>query len=57
MVLMPVILMFYGVIVLMYYFDNRQHKLPHIHIKYAEDEAVLTIPEAGFLKGLYVRIK
>ncbi len=56
MVLMPVILMFYGVIVLMYYFDNRQHKLPRIHIKYAEDEAVLTIP-AGFLKGLYVRIK
>lgn len=30
---MPVISMFYGVIVLMYYFDNRQHHLPHIYIQ------------------------
>ncbi|MBA3633051.1 MAG: DUF4160 domain-containing protein [Acidobacteria bacterium] len=32
---MPVISMFYGVIVMMYYFDNRQHNLPHIHVKYS----------------------
>ena len=40
---MPVISMFYGIIVLMYYFDNKQHKLPHIHVKYQDDEAVVTI--------------
>ncbi len=44
---MPVISMFYGVIVLMYYFDNRQHHLPHIHVRYGDEEAVITIPEGG----------
>lgn len=34
---MPVISMFYGVKVLMYFFDNLRHKLPHIHIAYGED--------------------
>jgi shikimate kinase len=48
---MPVISMFYGVIVLMYYFDNRRHHLPHIHVQYDEDEAVITIPEGEVLEG------
>ena len=48
---MPVISMFYGVIVLMYYFDNRQHHLPHIHVQYGDDEAVITIPEGEVLEG------
>lgn len=48
---MPVISMFYGVIVLMYYFDNRQHQLPHIHIKYAEEEAVIRIPDGEMIEG------
>jgi hypothetical protein len=26
--------MFYGIIISMYYFDNRQHNLPHIHVKF-----------------------
>jgi len=30
---MPAISMFYGIIVYMYYYDNKQHKLPHIHAK------------------------
>ena len=38
---MPVISMFYGVIVLMYYFDNRKHQLPHIHVQYSDEEAVI----------------
>ena len=42
---MAVISMFYGIIVSMYFFDNRQHKLPHIHIKYQEHNAVFSIPE------------
>ena len=43
---MPVISMFYGIIVSMYYIDNKRHKLPHIHVKYQENEVVLGIPMA-----------
>lgn len=38
---MPVISMFYGIIISMYFFDNKQHHLPHIHVKYQDDEAVI----------------
>lgn len=48
---MPVISMFYGVIVLMYYFDNQKHQQPHIHIRYQGDEAVITIPTGDVLAG------
>lgn len=48
---MPVISMFYGVIVLMYYLDNRKHKLPHIHLKYGDEEAVMAIPEGELIEG------
>ena len=48
---MPVISMFYGLIVAMYYLDTKQHKLPHIHIKYAESEAVYQIPDGNLLEG------
>lgn len=48
---MPVISMYYGIIVLMYYFDNRKHHTPHIHVKYGEEEAVVSIPEGGVIEG------
>ena len=48
---MPVISMFYGVIVLMYYFDNKKHHLPHIHAQYGEEEAVISIPEGEIIEG------
>jgi len=48
---MPVISMFYGVIVLMYYFDSRRHNLPHIHVQYGEEEAVLSIPGGEVIEG------
>ncbi len=48
---MPVISMFYGLIVAMYYLDTKQHKLPHIHIIYAETEAVYQIPDGNLLEG------
>ncbi len=35
---MPVIPMFYGIIVLMYYFDNRKHHQPHIHVQPSDEE-------------------
>jgi len=48
---MAVIAMFYGIIISMYYFDNRRHKKPHIHIKYQEYEAVVGIPDGKVLEG------
>ncbi|CAN5582750.1 hypothetical protein BH18ACI1_BH18ACI1_07870 [soil metagenome] len=48
---MPVISMFYGVIVMMYYFGNRQHNLPHIHVKYGDEESVISIPNGEIIEG------
>ena len=35
----------------MYYLDNRQHKLPHIHVKYQDEEAVISIIDGQLLDG------
>ena len=43
--------MFYGVIVLMYFMDRKKHKLPHIHVQYQDNEAVISIPEGKLLEG------
>ena len=48
---MPVISMFYGIIVSMYFVDNKQHNLPHIHVKYQDSEAVISIPDGDVLEG------
>ncbi len=50
---MPVISMFYGIIVMMYYFDNKQHKAPHIHVRYQDEEAVIGLPEGMLLEGIF----
>jgi hypothetical protein len=48
---MPVISSFYGLIIYMYYLDNKQHKFPHIHVKYQEFEAIYKIPDGEILDG------
>ncbi len=48
---MPTISMFYGIIIYMFYFDNKEHHTPHIHANYAEYDAVISIPEGDVLKG------
>jgi hypothetical protein len=48
---MPTISMFYGLIVYMYFIDNKQHKLPHIHVKYQSEEVIVAIPEGTVLDG------
>ncbi|WXT99534.1 MAG: hypothetical protein Ctma_0233 [Catillopecten margaritatus gill symbiont] len=48
---MPVISMFYGMIVQMFYLDNQKHNAPHIHVNYAEYDVVLSIPEGEVLAG------
>jgi Domain of unknown function (DUF4160) len=39
---MPVVSMFYGIVVLMYYFDNKKHHQPHVHVESGDDEAVIS---------------
>ncbi len=48
---MPVISMFYGIIVYLYFVDNKQHNEPHIHVKYQENEAVFSIMHGALLDG------
>ena len=48
---MPVISMFYGIVVLMYYFDNKKHHQPHVHVECSDDEAVISIPDGAVLEG------
>jgi hypothetical protein len=43
--------MFYGIIVYMYFMDNKQHKLPHIHAKYQEDEVIVGVADGEILDG------
>ena len=49
--------MFYGLIVRMYYFDNQQHNMPHIHVHYQDDSAVIEIPTGKLLEGKLPRAK
>ena len=48
---MPVISMFYGLIVSLYFIDNKRHKRPHIHVHYQDVEAVFAIPDGRLLEG------
>ena len=48
---MPVISMFYGIIIRMYLIDNQHHNLPHIHARYAEFEASISIDDGEILAG------
>ena len=43
--------MFYGIIVYMYFMENKRHKLPHIHAKYQDDEVIVAIPDGEVLEG------
>jgi hypothetical protein len=38
---MPTISIFYGIIVSMFYFDNKKHNLPHVRVEYAEYASIV----------------
>lgn len=48
---MPTISMFYGILVLMFFRDNRRHHLPHIHVRYQSQEAAVAIESGQLLDG------
>jgi hypothetical protein len=49
---MAIISMFYGLIISMYCLDNNQHHLPHIHVKYQDEEVIISIPDGSILDGI-----
>jgi len=48
---MPTISMFYGILVLMYFYDDKKHSCPHIHVEYGEYEASVSINDGNVLGG------
>jgi hypothetical protein len=48
---MPTISMFYGIVIYMYFYDNKKHKLPHIHASYGDDDAIFCIEDGEILEG------
>ena len=48
---MPILSMFYGIVVRMYFFDDKQHHVPHIHAEYSGDQAVFAIATGEVLAG------
>jgi len=48
---MPTISMFYGILVLMFFRDNRRHHLPHVHARYQGEEASIAIDDGRILDG------
>ena len=48
---MPTISFFYGLVIYMYFLDNKRHHTPHIHVKYQDAEAVFVIPTGELLEG------
>lgn len=48
---MPILSMFYGVVVYMYFYDIQRHHAPHFHVEYAEFTAVIAIENGDVLEG------
>ena len=38
---MPILSMFYGVVVYMYFYDIQRHHTPHFHVEFAQFSAVV----------------
>jgi hypothetical protein len=43
--------MFFGIIIRMFYKDNQQHHLPHIHAEFQGEVAVFSIADGSILDG------
>ena len=48
---MPTISMFFGILVSMFYGDNVQHNIPHIHVRYQGAKASVAIEDGRVLAG------
>lgn len=43
--------MFYGILILMYFYDDKKHSCPHIHAEYGEHQASIAIDDGAVLAG------
>jgi len=48
---MPTISMFYGIMILMFFRDNRRHHHPHIHVRYQGNEASVLLEDGSVIDG------
>ena len=48
---MAVISMFYGLVIYLYFADNKRHHIPHVHVKYQDENASISIPDGRILEG------
>ena len=48
---MATLSMFYGLVISMFYGDNKQHYLPHIHVRYQDMKAIFSIPDGEIIDG------
>lgn len=48
---MPIISIFYGLIIRLFFADNEQHNYPHIHVEYQNFKATIRIPDGKVLSG------
>ncbi len=54
---MPALSMFYGIIIRMYFYDDKQHHTPHIHADYSGQRAVFGILDGEIIAGSLVSNK
>jgi hypothetical protein len=47
----PILSMFYGIVIRMYFYDDKQHHMPHLHAEYAGKRSVFDIEGGGVLSG------
>jgi hypothetical protein len=48
---MPILSMFYGIVIRMYFFDDKQHHAPHLHAEFSEHDAVFALASGEVLAG------
>lgn len=48
---MPTLSRFYGIVIRMYFYDDKQHHEPHVHAEYAGEQAVFGIGDGEVLAG------
>lgn len=48
---MPIISMFYGILIAIYYEDTGRHNKPHIHVRYQGKKASISIADGTLLAG------
>jgi hypothetical protein len=43
--------MFYGIVIRMYFYDDKQHHVPHLHGEHAGQRAVFSLSDGAMLAG------